>query len=424
MFIDEQVEEWTKDIEALVEIARSEPQLAYCAYIFGTSKRWQFVCRTTPGVGIHLQKLEDLIRSKLIPAIVGIEFISDEMRKIFSLPARLGGLGFLNPVIEADFDYEDSLAVTAQLTRAIYNQDSAYVEDSTVQAEAMKALAARKNERYQLFDIELKENISSKLYKLIKLSSEKGASNWLTSLTLMEFGFRLNKQEFTDAISMRYDLKLKEVPTRCACGDVFSINHCLSCKKGGYIHLRHNSVRDTVSDLLSGVCHDVVKEPHLLPVRGEKILSKNQSDGARADVSALGLWSPFSRAFLDIMVFNPLAKTNWAKDISDMYSSNEKKKRDDYNDRIIQIEKGTFTPLVFSCTGGAAPEAEKFIKQLAKKIALKRQEEYCNVVSFIRRRIRFDILKSCAIAFRGYRKPTLGVAHVSGLDYGVQSFDG
>ena len=159
-------------------------------------------------------------------------------------------------------------------------------------------------------------------------------------------------------------------------------------------------------------------------MRGEKILSKNQSDGARADVSALGLWSPFSRAFLDIMVFNPLAKTNWAKDISDMYSSNEKKKRDDYNDRIIQIEKGTFTPLVFSCTGGAAPEAEKFIKQLAKKIALKRQEEYCNVVSFIRRRIRFDILKSCAIAFRGYRKPTLGVAHVSGLDYGVQSFDG
>ena len=104
-----------------------------------------------------------------------------------------------------------------------------------------------------------------------------------------------------------------------------------------------------------------------------------------------------------------------------MYSFNEKKKRDDYNDRIIQIEKGTFTPLVFSCTGGAAPEAEKFIKQLAKKI--KHQEEYCNVVSFIRRRIRFDILKSCAIAFRGYRKPSQGVAHVSGLDYGVQSFD-
>merc|ERR1711965_674175 len=107
-----------------------------------------------------------------------------------------------------------------------------------------------------------------------------------------------------------------------------------------------------------------------------------------------------------------------------MYSFKEKKKRDDYYNRIIQIEKGTFTPLVFSCTGGAAPEAEKFIKQLAKKLALKRQEKYCNVASFICLRIRFDILKSCAIAFRGYRKPTLSVAHVSGLDYGVQSFDG
>ena len=54
IFIEEKVKEWTKDIDALAEIAQSEPQLAYNAYVFGTSRRWQFVCRTTPGIADYL----------------------------------------------------------------------------------------------------------------------------------------------------------------------------------------------------------------------------------------------------------------------------------------------------------------------------------------------------------------------------------
>ena len=58
-FVEEQVKEWAADIEALAEIARIDPQLAYSGYAFGTSKRWQFVCRTTPGIGNPLKKLEE-----------------------------------------------------------------------------------------------------------------------------------------------------------------------------------------------------------------------------------------------------------------------------------------------------------------------------------------------------------------------------
>ena len=43
-FMEEQVKEWSKDVEALVKIAEYDPQLAYAAYVFGTSHRWQFVC--------------------------------------------------------------------------------------------------------------------------------------------------------------------------------------------------------------------------------------------------------------------------------------------------------------------------------------------------------------------------------------------
>ena len=85
----------------LVDIAQQEPQLAYSAYVFGTSKRWQFVCRTTPGISKALQPLEDAIHQKFIPALFEGKFISEDFRKVLSLPARLGGLGILNPVEEA-----------------------------------------------------------------------------------------------------------------------------------------------------------------------------------------------------------------------------------------------------------------------------------------------------------------------------------
>ena len=73
------IKEWTEDVQALAKIAEYDPQLVYTAYVFGTSKRWQYVCRTTPKISV-LKKLEEVIKSKLIPKIIGKEFSSDKMR--------------------------------------------------------------------------------------------------------------------------------------------------------------------------------------------------------------------------------------------------------------------------------------------------------------------------------------------------------
>ena len=56
-FLEEKVAGWIKDIDALVEIAACEPHLAYCAYVFGVSRKWQFVCRTTPDISNRLTSL-------------------------------------------------------------------------------------------------------------------------------------------------------------------------------------------------------------------------------------------------------------------------------------------------------------------------------------------------------------------------------
>ena len=109
-----------------------------------------------------------------------------------------------------------------------------------------------------------------------------------------------------------------------------------------------------------------------MPVTGEELSAgTNKSDGARADISAIGLWQPLSRAFLDIKVFNPFAQTNTTKDLAKVYQQHERQKKALYNERILEVEKGTFTPVVFSCSGSAAPEATKLLKNIASKLATK-----------------------------------------------------
>ena len=101
------------------------------------------------------------------------------------------------------------------------------------------------------------------LKRTLDLSSEKGSSVWLTVLPLHELGFNLNKREFCDAIKLRYDWPIEDIPSRCVCSDIFSVDHSMVCQKGGFIIQRHNELRDLEADLSSMVCKDVEIEPQL-----------------------------------------------------------------------------------------------------------------------------------------------------------------
>ena len=422
-FVSTQITDWEKDIKALAEIAVSEPQLAYSAYIYGTSRRWQFVCRTTPGIADSMKRLEELIRTKLLPAVIGGQEISDELRAILQLPARMGGLGFADPNAEADWEYVNSQRITTQIAESIFQQNSQLEIDEKLQAELLKDLRKRKEERWKEYQERVNELLDEKMRRIIQLGSEKGASTWLTSLPLKSYGFRLNKQQFLDAVCMRYDLKLRDVPRNCACGNEYSINHCLTCKRGGYVIIRHNAVRDTLAEVLQEVCKDVKVEPQLLPVTGEALpAGANITDGARSDVSAVGLWHPMNRAFIDILVFNPHAPSNAVKELGQMYIHHEQNKKRDYNARIMQVEKGTFSPAVFSCSGGASPETSNMMKVIATKLAMKRGEQYSTTINFLRRRISFDILRTCLMSFRGDRSAA-SHTNIDDLDFGHHAME-
>ncbi len=75
-------------------------------------------------------------------------------------------------------------------------------------------------------------------------------ASWLTALLLEEHGFALHKTAFRDAIALRYGWSPSQIPTNCVCGHLFSVQHALSCPRGGFPSIRHNELRDITASLL------------------------------------------------------------------------------------------------------------------------------------------------------------------------------
>ena len=63
------------------------------------------------------------------------------------------------------------------------------------------------------------------------------------------------------------------------------------------------------------------------------------------------------------------------------------------NREILNVEQGTFTPLVFSATGGMGRECSMFFKKLSQLISIKRKEELSVVTYGIRCKMRFALLR-------------------------------
>ena len=167
--------------------------------------------------------------------------------------------------------------------------------------------------------------------------------------------------------------------------------------------MRHNRVRDLEAEMMAEVCRDVKTEPLLLPLDNEMDRSGNVAQQARLDVSGIGVWGSYERTFLDVRIVHPNAPSYANKSIEKIFETHEKMKKRNYNERVIQVEKGSFTPIVMSTFGGMGVEAKRFHKRIATLISEKRGERYSDVVNYMRTRLRFSILRSVLTAVRGIR---------------------
>ena len=406
-YIREKVGEWKEDVKTLASIAKTEPQGAYSAMVFAIQHRWKFIQRTVPEISEFFEELEYEIHHTLLPALIGRE-ISDLEREIIALPVRLGGLGIPMPNKESKHEYEASRQITNSLKDVIISQKLLETCSKKSIQDAKSLMKMLKGKRTKLVYNQLLEKLDSSTKRALEIAKEKGASSWLTTLPLDWLGYTLNRQEFRDSIALRYSWKIKDMPAYCGCGKENDIDHSLSCKKGGYVILRHNNIRDTTAKVLEEVCYDVQIEPRLIPINGESeevydTARGNIAENARLDVAARGVWSQYDRSFVDIRVTHPNCLSNSGKSLQEIYEKHEKEKKEFYESRVIHVERGNFTPLVFTTSGGMAPACQRFFKRVATMIADKRGQTYQHVVSYVRTRLRFAMLRSTLIAIRGFK---------------------
>ena len=106
---------------------------------------------------------------------------------------------------------------------------------------------------------------------------------------------------------------------------------------------------------------------------------------------------------MDIRVFHPNAPSYQKKPLQTLYREQERSKKAAYNSRVIQVEKSTFTPMVFSTFGGMGNECHRALQRAAGKMADKRKERYADVMGHISTKIRMCLLRSILLSVRGSR---------------------
>ena len=159
------------------------------------------------------------------------------------------------------------------------------------------------------------ESLSPDLLQAVHQTRDKGASSWLNAIPIEEHGLALNKQEFRDFLCLRYNLPLPNLPSYCACGEMFTVNHALSYKKGGFVAQRHDTIQDLLTSPISKVCKNVETEPLLQPLDNEvfNLQSTVTSREARLDMKAGVFWTPGVTAFFDVRVTHVNSRSNQGK---------------------------------------------------------------------------------------------------------------
>ena len=99
-------------------------------------------------------------------------------------------------------------------------------------------------------------------------------------------------------------------------------------------------------------------------------------------------------------------KNNNIKNVSSIhkiYETHEKEKKRKYGQRVMNIEHGTFTPLVYGINGGMGKECDIFHKHVADKMERRTGERYEKIISYIRCKISFLVLRAALMCIRGSR---------------------
>ena len=97
-----------------------------------------------------------------------------------------------------------------------------------------------------------------------------------------------------------------------------------------------------------------------------------------------------------------MVSCNQGKTTSTIFKEQEKEEKRKNQQRVQDVEMGSFTPLVFGTNGGMGADCNCFLKRLAEKLSEKNEEPYHITITWIRTLLSFEILRSVHTRVRRY----------------------
>jgi hypothetical protein len=274
------------------------------------------------------------------------------------------------------------------------------------------------------------------------------AGIWLTCIPSRLHGTELSKEEFVDNLRLRYNLEPLAMPCKCdGCGQKMSVEHALSCKVGGLVHIRHDDVGSEFGHLSelafskSRVTHEprinqcetraeraaresgVVEEPAVHKVaqaagklneEGEKLGDIETTEDERADAThspypdsnenrgdkgVHGFWKRGRMCIFDVRITDTECRTSRNMKPEKVLAKCEHLKKQKHLVPCLERRRD-FTPLVYSVDGMAGRETKMAERRLASQLAWKWKREYSEMVGYVRTRMCLAVIRSNTLLIR------------------------
>ena len=184
--------------------------------------------KTISNIPQNFKQLEKSIRNYFIKSLSNGYECNDMERELFELAAKYGGLAIINPSKTSAREYHNSRILTQEGSQLIKNHHLIYNVSKNKLKEIKNVIKCEKPKQYQGSLTKIKQALQNDRSRLKLLEST-------CNILLMEYDFYFKKTTFWDSIRICYDILLKYLPSRCGCGQIFKLEHALSCKKEGFI---------------------------------------------------------------------------------------------------------------------------------------------------------------------------------------------
>jgi hypothetical protein len=452
-WVREKVEKWADGVRILASIARRYPQTAYAGFTMSLQQEWCYIARTCPDIGALFEPVEKEIRGSFLPALLGVEFVDADLRALVAQGVKQAGLAIRNPVDVAHQLFDSSKQATDEIVGSLRYGTELNLAEHRQKVRGANQLARnmRKMDDVAANDARARE----KGIRVKNRLERAGLSGiWLTVVPNRFNGTEISMEEWRDNARLRYNLAPLAMPECCdGCGHRMSVEHALSCKVGGLVHIRHDNVAQEFGHLcgLAFKPSRVSYEPLInhnsrgtaeaagqtwrggtdppannggangvegggIPTAEDERADPTHSpyvaeNENRGDIAVDGFWRTGRRCIFDVRITDTECRTTRNQEVEKVLKKCEKEKKDKYL-RACHEMRRDFTPLVYSVDGCAGRETKQAEKKLAGALAGKWDREYSEMVGYVRARMALAVVRANTLLIRGSRRRRAQRPHI------------